>query len=117
MQATVIKPILHKYLINDNFSHDSYIWEQRVWLWLHSPNSDSDLSVNDTYKLPIKFGNCGKCQRSVSLNCGKSFFLELASDSDFFSQKKKKKLVIAILESMTWISHVSKFGKCYYIIN
>ena len=90
MQATVIKPILHKYLINDNFSHDSYIWEQRVWLWLHSPNSDSDLSVNDTYKLPIKFGNCGKCQRSVSLNCGKSFFLELASDSDFFSQKKKK---------------------------
>ena len=30
MQAIVIKPILHMYLINDNFSRNSYLWEQRV---------------------------------------------------------------------------------------
>ena len=31
-------------------------------------------------------------------------------------KEKKKKRVIAILESMTWISNISRFGKCYYII-
>ena len=40
-------------------------------------------------------------------------FLQLASDSDLFSQqqqqknkKKKKKLVIVTLESMIWISYI-----------
>ena len=27
MQATIINPLLHMYLINENFSCNSYIWE------------------------------------------------------------------------------------------
>ena len=88
-------------------------------LWLHSPNNDSDLSVNDKYKLPIKIWKVWKVSN------GKSFIHQRASDCDFFSnthkkgkkkEKKKKKRVIAILESMTWISDISKFGKCYDVI-
>ena len=29
-QATVINPFLQMYLIDDNFSHNSYLWERRV---------------------------------------------------------------------------------------
>ena len=55
-------------------------------LWLHSPNSDSDLGVNDTYKLPIKIWKVWKVSN------GKSFIQQWASDSDFFSNTQKKKV-------------------------
>ena len=88
-------------------------------LRIHSPNSDSDLSVNDTYKLPIKIWKVWKVSK------GKGFIHQRASESDFFSnthththtqkekEKEKKDRVIAILESMT----LQSSEKCYYIIN
>ena len=48
-------------------------------LRIHSPNSDSDLSVNDTYKLPIKIWKVWKVSK------GKGFIHQRASESDFFS--------------------------------
>ena len=70
------------------------------------------------YKLPIKIRKVWKVSN------GKRFTHQRAIDSDFFSkshkkrkkEKKKKERVIAILESMTWISDISKFGKCYDVI-
>ena len=41
----------------------------------------------------------------------------IAISSHEKKKKKKKTLVIAIIESVTWISYISKFGKRYYIVN
>ena len=60
-----------------------------------------------------KFGKFGRCQM------GKVSFTNevVIAISSHQKKKKKKTLVVAIIESVTWISYISKFGKRFYIVN
>ena len=63
-----------------------------------------------------KFGKFGRCQKGKVSFTNKLVIAISSQTHTKKENKKEKKRVIAILESMTWISNISKFGKCYYII-
>ena len=65
-----------------------------------------------------KFGKFGRCQKGKV-----SFTNELVIVISYHTHKythththTHKNRVIEILESMTWISYISMFGKCYYLL-
>ena len=65
-----------------------------------------------------KLGKFGRCQTG-KVSFTKELVIAISSQTqtkkENKKEKKKKERVIAILESMIWISNISKFGKCYYI--